>query len=130
MMLQGIFLLALGNAIPTENAGNFVTILLLTFSIFMILAGAFTSYFGGHLDDMQFSSENGVVRPHARPYRYLISNLDIIPGETSVLTGIPGEIEVLRKLGFENIFFPELGELPNPDGAVTIHELADVSRFL
>ncbi len=46
MMLQGILLLAQGNAIPTENAGNFVTILLLTFSIFMILAGAFTSYFG------------------------------------------------------------------------------------
>lgn len=85
---------------------------------------------GGLLDDMQFSSENGVVRPHARPYRYLISNMDISPGETSVLTGIPGEMEVLRKLGFENIFFPELGELPNPDGAVTIHELAEVSKFL
>lgn len=46
MTLDATFVLALGNGIPTENAGNFVTILLLTFSIFMILAGAFTSYFG------------------------------------------------------------------------------------
>ncbi|MEM3852569.1 MAG: hypothetical protein QXP70_06170 [Methanomassiliicoccales archaeon] len=38
--------LVASNAIPPENAGNFVTILLITFSIFMILAGAFTSYFG------------------------------------------------------------------------------------
>lgn len=46
MMLAGSIALIQANAIPTENAGNFITILLLTFSIFMILAGAFTSYFG------------------------------------------------------------------------------------
>lgn len=37
---------SVSNAIPPENLGNFITVLLLTFSIFMILAGAFTSYFG------------------------------------------------------------------------------------
>jgi MFS family permease len=41
-----LFLLSASNAIPPENLGNFMTVLLLTFSIFMILAGAFTSYFG------------------------------------------------------------------------------------
>ncbi len=46
MILESTIFLAQANAIPTENAGNFITILLLTFSIFMILAGAFTSYFG------------------------------------------------------------------------------------
>ncbi len=46
MMLEATTILSAANSIPTENAGNFVTILLLTFSIFMILAGAFTSYFG------------------------------------------------------------------------------------
>lgn len=38
--------LAIPNAIPAQNFGNFVTVMLLTFSIFMVLAGAFTSYFG------------------------------------------------------------------------------------
>jgi hypothetical protein len=38
--------IGLENAVPAQNLGNFITILLLTFSIFMILAGAFTSYFG------------------------------------------------------------------------------------
>jgi len=38
--------LSLNASVPTENAGNFVTVLLLTFAIFMILAGGFTSYFG------------------------------------------------------------------------------------
>lgn len=85
---------------------------------------------GGLLDDMQFSSENGMVRPHARPYRYMVSNLETSPCETSVLTGIPGEMEILRRLGFANIFIPDVGELPYPAGAVTIHELAEVSRFL
>lgn len=46
MIVESVFLLAQGNSIPTENVGNFITILLLTFSIFMILAGAFTAYFG------------------------------------------------------------------------------------
>lgn len=41
-----IYLVAASNAIPPQNFGNFATILLLTFSIFMVLAGAFTSYFG------------------------------------------------------------------------------------
>ena len=40
------YLAVVSNAIPPQNLGNFATILLLTFSIFMVLAGAFTSYFG------------------------------------------------------------------------------------
>ncbi|MBX8637993.1 MAG: hypothetical protein KIS30_09390 [Thermoplasmata archaeon] len=40
------YLSVVSNAIPPQNLGNFATILLLTFSIFMVLAGAFTSYFG------------------------------------------------------------------------------------
>jgi hypothetical protein len=38
--------LAISDAVPAQNLGNFVTVMLLTFSIFMVLAGAFTSYFG------------------------------------------------------------------------------------
>ena len=41
-----IISLVAADAVPVQNFGNFITVLLLTFSIFMIFAGAFTSYFG------------------------------------------------------------------------------------
>jgi len=56
--------------------------------------------------DMQFSSENGRVRPHPLQYRYLISNLSLSPEETAVFSGIEGDIEALKRLNFRQIFVP------------------------
>ena len=43
---QAIISLVAADAVPVQNIGNFITVLLLTFGIFMIFAGAFTTYFG------------------------------------------------------------------------------------
>lgn len=82
----------------------------------------------GYFEDAQFSSENGVVRPHARPYRYAVSNMDVKPEETAVLTGMPAEMGVLHRLGFQSVFIPESA---GGDGdAVGIQEFSELSRYL
>lgn len=82
------------------------------------------------LDDVQFSSENGVVRPHARPYRYCVSNMDTPSCETAVFTGLSSEMEILERLGFGSVFVPEQavrqGDLP----VVGIHVMSEISRYL
>lgn len=81
-----------------------------------------------YLEDAQFSSENGVVRPHARPFRYAISNMDVKPEQTAVLTGMPAEMGVLHRLGFESVFIPEQsGEY---EDAVGIQELSELSKYV
>ncbi len=83
-----------------------------------------------YLDDVQFSSENGIVRPHARPYRYAISNMNVNPADTSVLTGLPEETPILQRLGFGGVFIPEhLSPRGMPD-AVPIRALSELSRYL
>ena len=81
-----------------------------------------------YLEDAQFSSENGVVRPHARPFRYAVSNMDVKPDETAVLTGMPAEMGVLHRLGFKSVFIPE--QAGDGEDAVGIQELSELSRYV
>ncbi len=62
------------------------------------------------IDDMQFSTEMGMRRPHARQYRYVLSNLDVRPQECVAITGIPEDAETLRKLSFGDIFLIRQGD--------------------
>jgi FMN phosphatase YigB (HAD superfamily) len=54
-------------------------------------------------DDIQYSSENGAVRPHARPLRYALSNLNASAAEATVVTGLLQEQELLQRLGVRRI---------------------------
>ena len=92
----------------------------------VIEAAGLTSY----LEDTQFSSENGMVRPHARPYRYCISNMNTSPQDTAVLTGLTGEVAILEKLGFGPVFMPDNESACDRRHAVGIHALSEISRYL
>lgn len=92
----------------------------------VIEASGLTSY----LEDTQFSSENGMVRPHARPYRYSISNMNTSAQDTGVLTGLAGEMAILEKLGFGPVFVPDTASAGDMRPAIGIHALSEISRYL
>ena len=56
------------------------------------------------IDDLQFSTEMGMRRPHARQFRYSLSNLNADPSECAAITGMTGDRDTLRKLSFADIF--------------------------
>ncbi len=85
---------------------------------------------GGYIDDAQFSSENGMVRPHARPFRYSLSNLEVAAPETLVLTGIPREMDILNRLGFANVFMPEHDYDQGSSNAVCDKVLSEITRYV
>ncbi len=57
------------------------------------------------LDDMQFSSEMGMCRPHARQFRFALSNLGPRGEECMAITAIKGDIDTLRKLSFARVYY-------------------------
>jgi hypothetical protein len=85
---------------------------------------------GGYFNDMQFSSENGMVRPHARPFRYSLSNMDVAPGEAAVLTGLPGEMEILNRLCFGGVFVPEQPGVEWKNAPTAVRALSEMSRYV
>lgn len=84
----------------------------------------------GYFEDAQFSSENGMVRPHARPFRFALSNLEVSPSETSVLTGLPSEMEVLNRLGFSSVFVPESIGTAVTGPIVSLGALSEMARYI
>ncbi len=61
------------------------------------------------VDDMQFSTEMGMRRPHARQFRYSLSNLNAEPSECAAITAIAEDRETLSKLSFGDIFIMDAG---------------------
>ncbi|MEM3852566.1 MAG: HAD hydrolase-like protein [Methanomassiliicoccales archaeon] len=55
-------------------------------------------------DDMQFSTENGIVRPHARPARFALSNIDVSPCDAIALTGLQADLQVFQKIRIGHVF--------------------------
>jgi FMN phosphatase YigB (HAD superfamily) len=60
---------------------------------------------GACFDDMQFSSEMGMCRPHARQFRFALSNLGLTGGECMAVTSVKGDIDTLRKLFFASVYY-------------------------
>lgn len=56
------------------------------------------------LDEVQYSSENGYVRPHAMPLKYALSNLGSAPREAVAFTGIAEETSILSRLGIAHAY--------------------------
>ncbi len=75
------------------------------------------------LDDMQFSTEMGMRRPHARQFRFSLSNLNADPAECAAITSIAGDMDTLKRLSFGDILVVGTEADGHGKSAGTIDEL-------
>jgi len=61
--------------------------------------------FLGHFDEVTFSYELGVVKPHAAIYQSAVEGLQIVPGEALFLDDRPANVEGARATGLQAEIF-------------------------
>ncbi|MBX8644050.1 MAG: HAD family hydrolase [Thermoplasmata archaeon] len=81
-----------------------------------------------YFDDIQFSSEMGMRKPHARPFRYSLSNLNASPESSMAVTGSVEDVATLRRLAFARVYHIGTDEMSS--GAGNFADLLEITAEL